>query len=162
MKSLVVIILLAIACIFGPGIVEQLWPVANVSSTTRAYIGQDPNLSKFPFTTIGDLKKTKQAVEVQFFVSELELQSALKKNEGLHSIVAEEVAANLQAGEQQFQTVVGTKENPGWLGTILFGALSAVAVKYHSNATMYTEEEYQQAKNGSASTAHSTGSVASA
>ena len=130
------------------GCLEQFWPTPQVSPIIVKYANKDPNHFKLPLTTIGNLQNIKQETEKRYLDKETDLKAQLAVEQGTHELVKGELDIKIDTGLKQYGTIIGTIEKPGIVGTVLFSLLSAYGMKLYKDATLYTEKEVSEIKNG--------------
>lgn len=147
--SALIVVLAVVALIaVGTGILENFWPAESDSVAVRAYLGEDVTKSTFPITTLGTLKKKKQAIRIKYIVSNLDLQAALNKNDAVYEFAIGEITPRVIAAKKSYDTYVGTYDKPGLALAGLLALLTGAGVKLYDKNTMYNENEVEVIKNG--------------
>jgi len=143
MKKFGIGIIVLLSIIVFSGCVEQFWLADQASLTAVKYAGKDPNDFKPPITTIGNLEKLKIAVAETHIEKQIRLRAQLDTDDGLYSLTADEVGNKIQNAKQQYQTVIGTLEQPGVAWTALTALLTTGSTAAVLRKIWYTEAEHQ-------------------
>ena len=151
-----VVFAIVIVLIGAAGCLEQFWLTPKHSSVVDNYIGKEPKKTALPFSTLGEENQAKQQIVDKHLTMQVDLEAAMRKDEGTYGVALGEVNVNIQKAKTEFQGVVGTIAQPGFLMSILIALVSGYGGRILTTMTHYSESELQtkitEVKNGLNST----------
>lgn len=132
-EALVAILIVIAALVVGTGVVKQIWPAEQLSSTAQYVIDPKGPVQEFPFTTLGSLKNSKVKLDV---------------TKATINVVDAEVNEKIGASQSAYDSLIGDFKQPGILGLGLFATISAIGTHMYDKSKMYSVEEVRLVEKG--------------
>ncbi len=127
-----VLVIIAAVVMFG-GALERFMPAPQLSETAQRVIDPAKPVNKFPFTSLGKLKDE----QVKLDVKKAEI-----------GVVDKELKEKTDTAQATANTIFGSVEKPGLVGTGVLALLAAIGTRIYDKTKMYSAEEVKLIKTG--------------
>ena len=118
MKTLGVVLVILLCALVGCSMVADMYP-ATIPSSMVDYLDIEPDQVGYP--SVGKAARFKEAAITKHIVTQLDLESAMKKDEVTYEHALERTTFNISKARQEFKETIGTLDNPGWLLGLALG-----------------------------------------
>lgn len=145
-----VIGILLVALFLGGCVLNSFWP-ASINPMAKQYIGDSNGISPLPIgknaSNLANAKILRDQVEKKHVETQQELLMKMNVDNSVYNIIMAAINLSIKRAEESFNTLIGSFQQPGWLGAIALSWL----MKLWKDSTLYSQTEVDEIKkNGNA------------